>query len=483
VFINTINLFVDIPDWYNIYVTTVNVMNDTAVIQDAVDIVDDPGFINVAPGTYDGFEVPANAGTLTITGDPGSHTTSGAGASAPILQGDGDFSNTDNVGVDVLGGVVTLRGFIMEDFYAAVRLDKDMKHGFTLDNNTIRDNYYALFNDNSNPGVHIHYNWFQNNLYAIWNNVTGGSQYIEAQNNYWGCPTGPVVEHTKNGVTKYYQWSYGGEGTAVPIVGFDPEAEDCEVLGGLKEQHWSHNPFGWSPFKIKIEAVTDDFEKCGDGILQGNEQCDDGNNVDGDGCSAICTIEPPSCGDGILDTGAGETCEVDPASGLWGDCREGLCTYCGDGVVDPGLETCDPGIGASWEWCSDTCQVIPGCGNGILESGETCEVGPDGSWGDCREDLCTYCGDGVVDPNEQCDLGAANSDEPGATCRTDCTPAECGDGIVDPDEQCDEGANNSDEPGATCRTDCTPAECGDGIVDPDEQCDEGANNSDEPGAT
>ena len=31
---------------------------------------------------------------------------------------------------------------------------------------------------------------------------------------------------------------------------------------------------------------------CGDGIVAGNEQCDDGNTVAGDGCSATCTLEP-----------------------------------------------------------------------------------------------------------------------------------------------------------------------------------------------
>jgi len=30
---------------------------------------------------------------------------------------------------------------------------------------------------------------------------------------------------------------------------------------------------------------------CGDGILDVFEECDDGNNVDGDGCSAVCEIE------------------------------------------------------------------------------------------------------------------------------------------------------------------------------------------------
>jgi cysteine-rich repeat protein len=46
---------------------------------------------------------------------------------------------------------------------------------------------------------------------------------------------------------------------------------------------------------------------CGDGILNAGEQCDDGNNIDGDGCQAGCQL--PVCGDGILDAGEGEECD------------------------------------------------------------------------------------------------------------------------------------------------------------------------------
>lgn len=31
---------------------------------------------------------------------------------------------------------------------------------------------------------------------------------------------------------------------------------------------------------------------CGDGVIHAPEQCDDGNTVDGDGCSSICRLEP-----------------------------------------------------------------------------------------------------------------------------------------------------------------------------------------------
>ena len=33
---------------------------------------------------------------------------------------------------------------------------------------------------------------------------------------------------------------------------------------------------------------------CGNGVLEPSEECDDGNNDDGDGCSANCELEAPA---------------------------------------------------------------------------------------------------------------------------------------------------------------------------------------------
>src|ERR1700759_3990174 len=63
---------------------------------------------------------------------------------------------------------------------------------------------------------------------------------------------------------------------------------------------------------------------CGDGMISGSEQCDDGNTVDGDGCSHACMLEPghtPSCGDGILE--AGEGC--DDGNTVSGDGCSSVC--------------------------------------------------------------------------------------------------------------------------------------------------------------
>jgi cysteine-rich repeat protein len=74
---------------------------------------------------------------------------------------------------------------------------------------------------------------------------------------------------------------------------------------------------------------------CGDGIIQnpnGNsvvEQCDDGNNLNNDGCNSICRIE--FCGDNICQSGTGENTS---------SCVDD-CPLCGDGMIT-GNEVCDP---------------------------------------------------------------------------------------------------------------------------------------------
>jgi len=51
---------------------------------------------------------------------------------------------------------------------------------------------------------------------------------------------------------------------------------------------------------------TDPQPVCGNGLLEAGEQCDDGANIDGDGCSAACEEdEQDECGDSTLNPGEG----------------------------------------------------------------------------------------------------------------------------------------------------------------------------------
>jgi cysteine-rich repeat protein len=66
------------------------------------------------------------------------------------------------------------------------------------------------------------------------------------------------------------------------------------------------------------------LEVCGDGVVNnaGAEACDDGNTIDGDGCSSVCTVETLSiCGDASVDPG--EECDDGNTEN-----RDGCTYYC-----------------------------------------------------------------------------------------------------------------------------------------------------------
>lgn len=174
-------------------------------------------------------------------------------------------------------------------------------------------------------------------------------------------------------------------------TGGDGCSADCKL-----EEGWTCEKAG-----VRCEATA-----CGDGIVAGDEQCDDGNNDDGDGCSATCLLELAApgekdgwmcpepgkpcvrteCGNGIVE--GSEQCDDgnnDMGDGCSPFCRTepscppggGPCTSaCGDGVLlpidkDNGQE-CDDGNTVSGDGCSADCKVEPGfiCHEDVVEQSE-----------------------------------------------------------------------------------------------------------------
>lgn len=166
---------------------------------------------------------------------------------------------------------------------------------------------------------------------------------------------------------------------------------------------------------------------CGNGWIEGAEACDDGNVLEGDGCSRACVVTAvtvPHCGDTQVQ--APEECdEGELNSNLEpGACRTNCRNaYCGDAVVDPS-EQCDDGNADDRDGCTWKCMVSV-CGNGTIEAPEECDVGEDNSnteQNTCRE-VCRkpWCGDAVTDAGEECD--DANGDETDgclSSCRLVC---------------------------------------------------------------
>jgi cysteine-rich repeat protein len=289
--------------------------------------------------------------------------------------------------------------------------------------------------------------------------------------------------------------------------------------------------------RVKAVRVRVTIDQCGNGSVDANEQCDDGNTSNGDCCSATCQNESPgaACGDD------GNACTTDVCSGA-GSCVHGPnAAACDDGLFCNGSDVCSGGICAhAGNPCSDgsecvnvcnettdTCVVSAGAacssdGNvcttdacdGVgacshlpnvdpCDDGDACTQGDHCAGGACLPgtiaDECPTCDhDGRIDPGEECDDG---NTEPGDGCSPTCTcdSTSCGDGRAVPGcgEECDLGPGNC-APGLCCEsgcdshcmvigicsgshacchqaTDCSAGEgcCGDATLDVGEQCDDG----------
>ena len=157
--------------------------------------------------------------------------------------------------------------------------------------------------------------------------------------------------------------------------------------------------------------------RCGDGKVEGDELCDDGEeNSDNrpDACRTTC--EPAHCGDGVVDSN--EACDdgnTTPGDGCDASCA--LEERCGDGIRN-GDEACDgTDIPA-------TCVEL-GFAGGELACTSTCALDESGCW---RTEDCATPGDEDGD-------GAADCDDADCTGHFECPV--CGDGIVQRDEACD----------------------------------------------
>ncbi len=226
---------------------------------------------------------------------------------------------------------------------------------------------------------------------------------------------------------------------------------------------------------------------CGDGVRQGDEECDDGNDINDDECSNACRAAV--CGDGIMNQTIGVEEFVGPIvenpSGISGHvCDDGAtCATSSCEVYDNG-NAIEHGICQSLGY-QRAVSVVWGDGPGTgvapmvhaynwscfdydCTASTATNVNPDcGAW----EMLFSIACEGIV--GEACDDGEGNGFTADA-CRPDCTLPFCGDGVVDSGEACDDG-NEVDVDG--CRADCTLPFCGDGIANADEGCDD-ANLSD-----
>ncbi len=325
--------------------------------------------------------------------------------------------------------------------------------------------------------------------------ITEGRHYINIFNN----GTNILFYECGNNVLEAFEQCDGtsvdncGTGSCTP-PSYDDDACKC----------FCDDDFDCPPtYYCDANGICQPGASCGNGIIEGNEQCDDGNFIETDTCNNLCLLT--ICGDTIIQTPNGngdfEECDTDGAvCGAGGvclpdcTCASGGFGFCGDGIMDPSLgEECDP----PGSLCLDGTTCWPDCTCGGCTTNADCPYGDqvcvNGNCQDCSNNfecnignMCLNgncvkipsCGDGFCAPQlgEDCrTCGADCACGPGTICSSDgtCAPPNtggCGDGI------CDAGENScvcEQDCGATCGDACvgTREECDDGNAIPNDQCD------------
>ncbi len=244
---------------------------------------------------------------------------------------------------------------------------------------------------------------------------------------------------------------------------------------------------------------------CGNGLLNDNEACDDGNPVDGDGCDSNCTVT--ACGNGVV--AGSEACDDGDMTN--GDGCDSNCTVtaCGNGIITNG-EGCDDGNTVSGDGCDSTCLLELGqgcatagvCGSGYCTDGVCCDsacmglcractaqIKGNGNDGECgnvadgmdRDDECapdpesTCQQDGFCDGNGACRLWASGTSCGSNACAGNVSKLAICDGLglclLDP-VGIDCGANGCNPATGQCISQCTNhTDCpADAYCDPSGQC-------------
>ncbi|MBD3312874.1 DUF4215 domain-containing protein [Candidatus Woesearchaeota archaeon] len=247
----------------------------------------------------------------------------------------------------------------------------------------------------------------------------------------------------------------------------------------------------------QMMLFAEEKEICGNGKVEGGEQCDDGNTEYFDGCSGKCTLEgvwgfecvhmQATCPDefGFIEV-LKKSSMTDAHAALpnTGDFANRICCKVEGATLDT---TCDNGdaflelsseddahveVPAEGGFTNPACMsiqetsrgsVICDYNTGDCDEGYSCVASvtseSDAHIGDCDDyntKICCavgmpVCGNGDVEFIEECDNGTANSDTAPDECRTDCTLPSCGDGVVDSGEECDDGNKLN---GDGCTADC-----------------------------
>ena len=240
--------------------------------------------------------------------------------------------------------------------------------------------------------------------------------------------------------------------------------------------------YGWECTGDTCSDMESPEEVCGNGFISSSETCEDGNIVQGDGCSSSCTIEH------------GFECTMAASGGSEDNSGDTGGSSTGGYMESPGDSSTGGNMGPPYRRSGDVSRAKGQLAGPPLNPSD--QKMRSGELSVCFE----VCGNGLISPSETCDDGNFLS---GDGCSSDCqrehgwecskspcadgeTPTEvCDNGLISSGEGCDDG-NNIDGDGCSsicaveCGFDCGNAEpsvcsseCGDGFLASNEVCDDG----------
>ena len=140
------------------------------------------------------------------------------------------------------------------------------------------------------------------------------------------CATAPADGFSLSGgqvVVFIYDHSLGMSGFSSGVSGFGVDNDASALCSGASNRVLTAD--GKS-----LSAPPPPAPVCGDGHVDSGEQCDDGNQVQGDGCENDCTL--PRCGNGIVDNGE----ECDDGNQVNGDGCNNDCRVSSGEMPPPG---------------------------------------------------------------------------------------------------------------------------------------------------
>lgn len=255
---------------------------------------------------------------------------------------------------------------------------------------------------------------------------------------------------------------------------------------------------------------------CGNGVLNAGEQCDDGNAISGDGCSASCTLEE-ICSDRIDNDGDGFIDCKDADCDLHSACQERTAALCydsadndNDALIDCADDSCD-GVTVDstrgfvcqfgkevactdafdndndgYADCRDAdCNSDPACS--VEDTSKECSNGIDDDRDGLTDCADSSCNGVEVFPGKFCEYGreltcADGFNNDGVKDGIDCKDPDCegkpgSGGLCSAVEICTDGFDNNADGYLDCADSaCTTSAaclCGNGLVDAGEGCDDG----------